>query len=125
MTIELDPAVLIFEDGVIHVKYRDGYRIGIDEAKLLDEKQFELCGGEKVGLLIDIYGISNLINKEAKLFFNNRGKMLKRTKAVAILQKHQQKNLKTSFLSELLRPLFEVESFETKEAALIWLKKFN
>lgn len=125
MTIELDPAVLILEDGIIHVKYREGYRIGLSEAKLLDEAQVELCNNQKVGLIIDIYGISNLINKEAKHYFNNKGNMLRYTKAVAIYQKHQQRNLKTSFLSELMRPLFPVESFETREMAIAWLKTIN
>lgn len=112
----------ILEGDILCIRYKDGFEVGIEDAREIDQIQFDLCAGKKVAILVDINQVSNTVTKEAKNYFNNKGKMLRQTKGVAIFQKDKQKNLRTNLWAELLRPLYLTKSFENREAALKWLR---
>lgn len=122
-SIELEKAALELLDGnILCIRYKDGFEIDLEDAKEIDQTQFDMSGGKKIRLLVDIYKVSNSVTKEAKNYFNNKGKMLRVTLAVAILQVDKQRNLKTSLLAEILRPLYPTKSFESKDRAMEWLR---
>ncbi len=114
--------VELVETGIICTYYKDGFTIEEADAREIDEAQQLLCGGNDVGMMIDLYNVKNKISREAKDYFTKKGKMLAYTKAVAVVQKSGQDNLPSGFLESFKKPIYPVKNFETRKEAIQWLK---
>ena len=110
-------------DNMLCTRYKRGFIIEEEDAKEIDDIQFQMTGGKETLLVVDILGIDNRVSKDAKEFFTKKGKMLPHTKGVAIVQAEDQSNLTTSFLSNWIKPIYPTESFQTKKEAIEWLQK--
>lgn len=110
-------------DNMLCTRYKRGFIIEEEDAKEIDDIQFQMTGGKETLLVVDILGIDNRVSKDAKDFFTKKGKMLPHTKGVAIVQEEDQSNLKTSFLSNWIKPIYPTETFQSRKAAIDWLNK--
>jgi len=110
------------DDNMLCTRYKRGFIIEEEDAKEIDDIQFQMAEGKETLLVVDILDIKNRVSKDAKNFFTKKGKMLPYTKAVAIVQAVNQSNLKTSFLSNWIKPIYPTQSFQTKKEAIDWLQ---
>lgn len=108
-------------DNMLCTRYKRGFIIEEEDAKEIDDIQFQMTGGKETLLVVDILGIKNRVSKNAKEFFTKKGKMLPFTKGVGIVQEEDQSNLTTSFLTNWIKPIYPTKIFQTRKEAIDWL----
>ena len=118
-------SIQLLDKEIICTHNKSGYTIDANDAREIDNAQHVISRDLEVAMLVDIYNVDNKILKEAKEYFTKKGKMLALTRAVAIVQKSGQDNLPGGFFSGLIKPIYPVKTFETRQDALLWLREVN
>ncbi len=120
--IELEKAIVSFENGIIHIHLKSGQEIELSDAVFIVEAMGKLGNGKKYPILIDAGEFSS-IDKEARIFSATAESNLY-TLADAIAYCNIAQKLLANFYVKYNKPLVPTRVFANKTEAVDWLRTF-
>lgn len=115
--VELEKASIkkVNED-VLITQFKSGAEINERDAREIDGARVTMSQGGDMFLLVDLRAEGTVVEKSAEDFFQQRGKMIPFTKAVAVVKDSRL----PSFSKFLKRFMYPYKEFRTKEEAQEW-----
>lgn len=106
--------------GFVHAVMRQGCEMGIEHARKNVAAIFELGGGKRVPVLVDMRGVRTQ-SREARQYFATSDEAFQATLAVALLIGSPVSRVLANFFLRLSPQRFPTALFTAEEAAFAWL----
>lgn len=121
--IENDYAEIWFEDGIVHIVYKPGCVLNINNIKPIVEDRIKVSDGKLSPILIDLRNLvssdnatrSYLATEEAEKYLN----------AGAMLINNEIQRLLMNLYLKIDKPRLPAKVFTSREKALEWLEQFK
>lgn len=109
---KIDPDILV-------TSYKFGMSISEDDAKEIDRAHLTMSQGNEMFVIADLKEGNPQVDKDAELFFINKGQMIPFTRAVAIIT-NQKSSFVSRFFGNLGKALYPTKEFDDLESASDW-----